>query len=412
MCWYRRGGVQSANMLPGQEVLWTVGYRGRHDRPFWMDDQAAPKDDAGRARAIQDAVDRQIAIVRSERKDPFFVMNAWSEAVPLIQQGLLKVPDGVTLVWPDGGNGLIRDDSRIAKGQGVYYHTAMLSGSHNQLTEMVPPERIRRELGRAYIAGATTYLLDNTSDIRPVLMTTRALMELAWDPKPWTDSNHDESAAFLDRWSREQFGDAAAARVAECYRAYFAAPGRYGEAEDQVMADNRYHTVAVPAALRAAGLKVSQRMPPDRALAMCRDAEPRWARLDGQTRAVIEAIPSDRRNFFQGHVLTQVDLHLHANRMLQQAEEAALASTPAARIEHLQSAAREVQFQLDALAAAEYGKWKGFYRGEIFVNLRYTQQVLQYAIDRIQGKTTAEPAPRPDGYKVIKAYQGNRRTAP
>jgi hypothetical protein len=82
-----------------------------------------------------------------------------------------------------------------------------------------------------------------------------------------------------------------------------------------------------------------------------------------------------------------------------------------------EAAAREVQLQFDALAAAEYGKWKGFYRGEIFVNIRYTQEVLPFAMDRIhmdriQGKTVAEPPQRPDGYKVIKAYQGDRRTAP
>ena len=112
-------------------------------------------------------------------------MNAWMESVDFIRKGLLKIPEGVTLVWPDGGNGLIRDEGRIAKGQGVYYHTAMLSSMHNQLTEMVPPARIRRELGRAVKAGATEYLLDNTSDLRPVVMTTRALMEMAWDANPW-----------------------------------------------------------------------------------------------------------------------------------------------------------------------------------------------------------------------------------
>jgi hypothetical protein len=397
---------------PDQEVLWTVGYRGRHDRPFWVDDAAAPADDAGRARVIRDAIDRQIEIVRKERKSPLFVMNAWMEAVPLIQKGLLKIPDDVTLVWPDSGSGLIRDDGRMAAGQGVYYHTAMLSGSHNQLSEMVPVDRIRRELVRAWRAGATEYLLDNTSDVRPVLMTTRALMELAWDPKPWADRAHDEGARFLERWSKEEFGDAAAARVAACYRAYFAAPGRYGDAEDEVLADNRYHTLAVAAAERAAGVAAPPRMTPERMVAMCREAEPRWVQLDKDARTALTAIPPERRDFFQGHVLTQIDIHLHANRMLLDSSEAALVSTQAAKVEHLQAALQELDRQSDALAAAEYGKWQGFYRGEIFVNLRYTRDVLRFAIDRLQGKTADGPPEKPDGYKIVKAYQGDRRTAP
>jgi hypothetical protein len=125
--------------------------------------------------------------------------------------------------------------------------------------------------------------------------------------------------------------------------------------------------------------------------------------------------PSDQRvagSFFQGHVLTQIGLHLHANRMLQQTAEASLCPEPAEKVEHLQAALSELHQQLDPLTAAEYGKWQGFYRGEIFVNLRYTAEVLQFAIDRIQGKSADEPAVKPDGYKIIKAYQGDRRTAP
>jgi hypothetical protein len=111
-----------------QEVIWTLGYRGRHDRAFWSDDKAAPADDAGRASAIRRAIDRQMEIVRDVRRNPYFLMNAWMESVEFVRKGLLQIPDGVTLVWPDGGNGLIRDEGRIAKGQGVYYHTAMLTG--------------------------------------------------------------------------------------------------------------------------------------------------------------------------------------------------------------------------------------------------------------------------------------------
>jgi hypothetical protein len=98
---------------PNQEVILTLGYRGRHDRAFWVDDKDAPPGDAGRAAAIRRAIDRQMEIVRGLRRDPYFLMNAWMESVDFIRKGLLKIPEGVTLVWPDGGNGLIRDEGRI-----------------------------------------------------------------------------------------------------------------------------------------------------------------------------------------------------------------------------------------------------------------------------------------------------------
>ena len=73
----------------------------------------------------------------------------------------------------------LQDGGRVAAGQGAYYHVAMMNGRANQLTEMVPVERIYSELGRYIAAGATHYVLVNTSDIRPVPMTIRALMETA-----------------------------------------------------------------------------------------------------------------------------------------------------------------------------------------------------------------------------------------
>ncbi len=217
-----------------------MGYRGRHDRPFWEDDKSIPPTNEARASAIRQAIDQQLLIVRSERQSPQFLMNAWMEAVPFIRQGLLRMPPGVTLVWPDNGHGVIRDEGTIAKGQGVYYHTAMHNGLANQLTEMVPLARIERELGRAARAGATGYLLVNVSDVRPYPLTTRAVMDLAVTGATWS------AEEYLRRWCREEFGEQAAAAVADYYRAYFAAPGKYGPAEHQTLAGNAYHNFRPP----------------------------------------------------------------------------------------------------------------------------------------------------------------------
>ncbi len=46
------------------EIVWTVGLRGRYDRPFWRDTPNGPTTSEGKARLIREAVDRQIAIVR------------------------------------------------------------------------------------------------------------------------------------------------------------------------------------------------------------------------------------------------------------------------------------------------------------------------------------------------------------
>ncbi len=392
-----------------QEVLWTVGYRGRHDRPFWSDDAGAPGDEAGRAGAIAKAIDRQIEIVHRERPgQPYFLMNAWMEAVPFIRNGLLKIPSGVTLVWPDNGYGVIRDAGAIAAGQGVYYHTAMYSSRANQLSEMVPLERIQRELGRAARAGATEYLLVNTSDIRPVPMTTRAVMELAWNAEPWLDPNG--AGDYLRRWSREEFGEKAAPLVEACYRAYFQAPGRYGPAEHETLADNAYHTMARDLLVRL--IKGEPTPNAARLAVACREAEPRWEKTRKAATKAAPAVPAARREFFGSHVLTQIGVNLHSNAMLLQVAEA-LAGEPSQRKRRLEMAAGEIREVQVALKNAEYGKWAGFYKGDLFVDVRHTADLVRAAAAKIEtGQLPAgvEIAVRPaDPYHVLKAYQGERK---
>lgn len=388
-----------------QEVLWTVGYRGRHDRAFWLDDTSIAPTCEARGQAIRQAIDKQVELVRAEHTAPHFIMNAWDEAVPLIRQGCLKLPEGVTLVWPDNGHGLIKDGGGIVHGQGVYYHTAMHDFVANQLTEMVPLERIGRELGRAVRARATEYLLVNVSDVRPYPLTTQAVMELGAAPAKWTP---DE---YLGRWCRDQFGERAAPAVAAYYRAFFAAPGHMGPAEDEVLADTGYHNYLryFLVTLIKGRPELSKRFIrisdwdkfTQQVLRATREAEPRWAaaRLLAQRAELL--IPADRRQFFQAHVMTQLAIHEHANRALRFAAESKIAETVA-----------ELKLEVAAMQAAEYGKWKGFYAQDRFDDVRGALTLAEACAGKLAGKplpagldVRAIPM---DPYFWLKSYQDGR----
>jgi Glycosyl hydrolase family 115 len=363
---------------PNQEVIWTLGYRGRHDRPFWADDASAGSTDAERAATIQRAIAKQTEIVSGLQKNPFFLMNAWMEAVPFLSSGLLKIPAGVTQVWPDNGHGVIRDDGRIRAGDGVYYHTAMYNSMANQLTEMVPLERIQRELGRAAKAHATEYLLVNTSDIRPVPMTTRAVMELAWNAKPWVD-NAGQAATYLADWCRQEFGTAAAPLLAQYYRAYFAAPGRYGTGETQTLADNAYHTVSREILLR---LISGEKAAPVRSAAGAKDlieyaaiysraaqeAEPRWQKARETANDAAKLVLPGSRDLYAAHVKTQLDIQQYSNHMLLEIARLASENSVDRKLARLDSAIADTKAVHRALDAAEFGKWAGFYR---FIVMNY-----------------------------------------
>ena len=135
---------------------------------------------------ISDAITDQMKIVRARYPHAQFVTDLWQEGARLTQEGYLKIPPEVSLVWADTGYGDMQDGGKVAAGQGMYFHVAMMNGQANQLSEMVPVSIIQSEIGRYIKAGATSYFLVNTSDVRPVAMTTRAVMEMAWGGVPAT----------------------------------------------------------------------------------------------------------------------------------------------------------------------------------------------------------------------------------
>jgi hypothetical protein len=420
---WRRAVKQYRN----SEVVWTVGYRGEHDRPFWDYDKSAPSTDEGRAGVIRAAIENEMGIVRSEDRNAAFAMNAWQESAKFVREGFLRLPAGVTLVWPDNGHGILEDANTIGKGQGEYYHTAMYDGRSNHFTERVPLERIARELGRAARVGATEYLLINTANVRPVVMTTRAVMELAWQANPWTTENSEQSALYLKKWCNEEFG-ADAPVLQEYYRAYFDAPAKYGEREDDTMGDNFYQTVARLLLLRLiSGDEASPveftglpRFASLKEMAgflakSCDQADQRWrkARLLAERAKLL--IPADRRHFFQAHVLSQVDIQLHSNRMLLRLAQTAEDPHRTDALSKLRAAMKEGEEVQDALQAADYGQWDGFYTsGDWLVNVPLTLTLIKGYQNRLEGQEVPENVlvrAKDDSfaYTMIKAYQGRQR---
>ncbi len=420
--------TKSASEYPKNiDVLWSVGFRGQNDYPFWQDDPNAPTTDEGRAGIIRAAIDKQIEIVQAIRPQPEILMNAWRESATFIHERVLKIPDGVTLVWPDNGRGLLQDQGEIAKGEGEYYHTAMYDYMSNHYSEMVPLERIQRELGRATKAGATRWLLVNTANVRPVVMTTRAVMELAWNPAAWVAPNSTEHDTYLAKWATEEFGARAAPAIVDYYNAYFAAPARYGTPEDATAGDNLYHTVARNLLLSlldgSSGFEFRLKTRIDfkdtadltsLMLKICREADARWIHARALADRARPLVAKDRLAFFQANVLTQVDLHEHFNRMVIDLAEMAQAPEKADQIARLKAAIAEAEAGEAALHAAEYGKWKDFYTaGDWLLDTSRTLALARTYLDHLEGRPMAENAivrAKDTGFAYfrITAYQGTQ----
>ena len=153
-----------AEYKPDEEILWSVGLRGLSDSSYASLDPSVRNNDPLLGQRISEAIAEQMKIVRAKYPNAQFVTDLWQEGARLMQEGYLKIPPEVSLVWADTGYGDMQDGGKVAAGQGMYFHVAMMNGQANQLSEMVPVKVIQSEIGRYIKAGATSYFLVNTSD--------------------------------------------------------------------------------------------------------------------------------------------------------------------------------------------------------------------------------------------------------
>ena len=360
----------------GKEVVWTVGYRGRNDRPFWVDEAGLNTAEA-RGAAITKAIAKQVELIREVDPDGMIIANLWMEGAGMMHAGQLKLPEGVVVVWPDDmGNGFITDNGKVAAGQGIYYHTSMYTASRNQLSEMIPPSRIFGELGRFVNAGATNFLLVNVSDVRAVPLSTDCAMRFAWNAAPYLGKTDQENmdASLID-WSCRQFGKALAKDVAAVYARYYDIPYHRGRGNT---GDNQLHS-----AMRGPGPAASQ---------LASNNRPYVAELAKTAQSLAPRVPVERRDFYQAHVLTQVQIHLQSLTML---EEYCAAKAAFEKKDNTQALARAEQALKSAdelfsvLHRAETGKWSNWYAGDRLVGIEGSRDLVRVLLAQLKG----EPVP-------------------
>ena len=218
----------SVEEYAGREAVWTIGYRGLNDYPFW-DDEPSFNTTAKRCELISAAMQKQADIVRATpgRESDVCVTYLWAEMLDLYLTGNLTIPENTTTVFADsGGQGTFdpRVYDKLSKGDGVYFHVQMESpGKMSQLTEMVPPASFYREMRRFVAAGATSYFTLNLSDLKPAAFLVDTIMRYLWNPTIADSSKSPEAAqeAAISSWSVRFFGDTFAKRASDVIGGYF-----------------------------------------------------------------------------------------------------------------------------------------------------------------------------------------------
>jgi hypothetical protein len=465
-----RAWTNAVNLYkPDEEILWSVGLRGLSDSSYASLDESVRNNDPLLGQRISEAIADQMKIVRAKYPNAQFVTDLWQEGARLMQEGYLKIPPEVSFVWADTGYGDMQDGGKVAAGQGMYFHVAMMNGQANQLSEMVSVKIIQSEIGRYIKAGATSYFLVNTSDIRPYVMTTRAVMNMAWAGNltgvpaaaggTQTEPGSDNEDAYYRRWITEEFGPRSVDALAKTYKDYFAAPSlrppfgpprltSAGNAPPPMPmprsniplfeGDNHYHSevrrlildalsehqvIAIPSQSPkwTQPRVMPQSNPETRALLIdrdikdCADAQPRWDAAWKEAVAAKSLIDPASSNYYQEAVLTMITINRESNHMLFEVASAvkdANAGDNAKAQRETAEALRALDAIQASMHAAEYGKWKNWYRGDWLTGVYRTRELVQAYADHLKDPMAKLPAPASwsgwEGYFHIMEYEDDR----
>ncbi len=204
------------------ENIWTIGIRGIHDSPMvgvsTMQDKVSLLE---KVFADQRALLKQYVNPNVEQVPQAF--TPYKEVLPIYRAGL-KVPDDVTIVWPDDNFGYIREfpqasERTRAGGFGVYYHISYLGAPQAYLwLNTTPPALIWEEMSKAYDLGARRLWILNVGDIKPGEIGTSLFLEMAWDINRW---RRDTQQNFLTDWAARTFGPENAREIGAVLADYY-----------------------------------------------------------------------------------------------------------------------------------------------------------------------------------------------
>lgn len=177
------------------ENIYTIAMRGIHDAGL------VGVSEEKKVEMMAEVITDQRAILSKFIKRPVDsipqIFVPYKEVLDIYEKGM-KVPEDITLVWPDDNFGYIKrlsnkEERMRSGGSGVYYHISYLGEPHDYLwLNTTPPALMFEEMKKAYDAGANRYWLLNVGDIKPGEQGIRLFMDMAWNITRFNFNNINE----------------------------------------------------------------------------------------------------------------------------------------------------------------------------------------------------------------------------
>jgi hypothetical protein len=340
---------ERVQQVKGFETLMSVGLRGVHDSAM-EGAKTIPEARDG----VEQVIDLQRALLSKAQGRPPQripqVLTLYKEVLDIYKAGL-KVPEDISLIWPDDNYGYISQlstaaEARRAGGAGLYYHLSYWGRPHDYLwLSTTHPSLVREQLQRASHTGARKLWVANVGDIKPLEYLSQYFLDLAFDHRLL----EQPPGKHLHDWLSRQFGADQARQITDIMLEYYALawerrPEFMGFGQTEPTTPNRPSGY-----LQSGGDEARRRLD-------------RYAAIAARAEALAQAMPADRRDAFYELVLYPVRASANLNARILKLELAGLPDNTGPRAEQLVTEARAAHRAIVA-DTADYnglanGKWR------------------------------------------------------
>lgn len=405
-------GIESQRDM---KVVWTLGFRGQGDYPFWVDEPEynTPKK---RGNLISSIIKLQYDMLKNKVKDPICCTYLYGETMELYRDGVLDIPDEIIKIWSDNGYGKmvsrrqnnynprvpalpnIQEVSSKNQYHGLYYHVSFYDlQAANHLT-MSPNsvEFINNELQEAFSRGVDDYLIVNSSNIKPHVYQLDVIREI-WSKGYIDIKKHGLQYAKTyyrqnKEYSEEQ--NRVTEKIYECFTEYPNCTIQVGSHEDERAGEQftnyttrilAYYWLKFDFELTATELHwatgdINFKEQVKWYKRKCKWGEEKFKNLELKCEKVYKILDEDAKQLFEDSIYLQVRLQrsciegaikfCQSFELFRQGDYQEAFFTVGKAIDRYQEAVYYMK-------RAEHDKWKGFYQNDCLCDVKYTAYFLR-----------------------------------
>lgn len=389
------------------KVIWSLGFRGQGDCPFWSSDTSGRYDtDEKRGALISAIIELQRQIVLEKVKNPVFCTNLYGEVMELYNDGHISFDENIIKVSADNGFGKMvtrrRDnhtarissmpDKPVAHG-GIYYHVSFYDLQAANHITMLPNsvDFVNSELDEVIKMNMRDFWVINCSNIRPHVYFLDAVRK-KWYGEDISDTSH--SAEFANEYYNGGEG------VAECLRDYHKAMIPFGENPDEHCGEQFYNENVRMLArnlfiqnnsqvtvMRWFTGDVLQSEQIYKFCSMCADGLEKLEKHHNECEAVSAKLCGDTKNLFDATILLQAKIHYYCCKgvtLFGSAYKEFNHNNKFSSFMLFGDSAAMFAAANKAMRDSEYGVWQGFYFNECFADCKHSAYMINELRDLVR----------------------------